>query len=93
MANLSKFVYDPLNADYNGGKLIGECKYFKVAKYVVGGEKKFTADEKSFKAVTVLSGSGSVGGRPAKKGDTFFVPAAYGAFAVDGSMEILVSEV
>lgn len=93
VANLSKFVYDPLNADYNGGKLIGECKYFKVAKYVVGGEKKLTADEKSFKAVTVLSGSGSVGGRPAKKGDTFFVPAAYGAFAVDGSMEILVSEV
>lgn len=41
----------------------------------------------------MLSGSGSVGGRPAKKGDTFFVPAAYGAFAVDGSMEILVSEV
>ena len=93
VTNLSAFHNAPLNEDYNGGKLIGECKYFKVAKYSVAGEKQFVADEKSFMAVTVLSGTGSVGGEAAKKGDTFFVPAGYGAFSVAGDMEIIVSQV
>lgn len=93
VANLSAFHNAPLNEDYNGGKLIGECKYFKVAKYTIGGEKKFVADEKSFKAVSVLSGEGKVGDWAAKRGDTFFVPASYGEFIVTGNMEIIVSEV
>ena len=93
VANLSAFHNAPLNEDYNGGKLIGECKYFKVAKYSIGGEKKFVADEKSFKAVSVLSGEGKVGDWAAKRGDTFFVPASYGEFIVTGNMEIIVSEV
>ncbi len=93
VANLHRFENCPYSEAYNGGTRIGKCAYFTVTKYVLTGEKKLSADRKSFNAVTFVSGQGTIAGREARKGDTFFVPAGYGEYTVNGNAEILVTEV
>lgn len=93
VTNLHKFVNEPLNEDVDGGKLIGKCEYFTVAKYRVSGEKTLSANQKSFNAVTFVDGEGKIDGAAAKRGDTFFVPAGYGEYRICGNAEILVTQV
>lgn len=93
VTNFEKFVNAPLSEPRGEGVCIGRCEYFTVTQYDVNGQLRLTADEKSFKAVTFVGGEGKIGGKAARKGDTFFVPANHGAFVVEGRAKILVTEV
>ncbi|MGN1053249.1 MAG: type I phosphomannose isomerase catalytic subunit, partial [Candidatus Scatosoma sp.] len=80
-------------AAVNGGERIGVSRYFTLTHAKIQGEKVFATDPASFRAVTCVSGEGSVDGNVMRCGDTFFVPATRGEFAVRGEAEVLISEV
>ena len=73
--------------------LLARCPYFTVHHKALCGECTLTADENSFLSVTFLSGEGTIGNLPYQKGETFFVPAAYGAFKVAGTGEFITCKV
>ena len=73
--------------------LLRSCEYFNVNKIEVKGTVKLSATEKSFNSVLVLSGEGSVGDVPAKKGESFFIPAGTGEYEVKGEMEIILTDI
>ncbi len=76
---------------YSDGKFEGalaNCKYFRVEHYT--GNVTLSTDE-GFIHVLCLSGEGTVGGEPMKKGDSYFLPAGMGKVAVTGSAEIITS--
>lgn len=78
-------------------RLLAECKYFKVMRSEISGEKKFFAGSDSFNSVIVLSGEGEVlcSGETLNitKGDSVFVPASAGEYTIKGSCEVIISKV
>ncbi|MCQ2386983.1 MAG: hypothetical protein MJ066_00860 [Clostridia bacterium] len=64
--------------EFSGYKkqLLGQCKYFTAAKYVVDGELSLAANGASFRAVVVIEGEGKIGNdnisMATKLGDTWF---------------------
>ncbi|MDR0222098.1 MAG: class I mannose-6-phosphate isomerase [Oscillospiraceae bacterium] len=68
------------------------CEHFRADRISVGGGLLRRA-ETSFNAVLVLSGEADVDGVKLKKGETCFVPAGYGDYAVAGKSEIIVASV
>lgn len=83
MKVLNTGVYVGANFANNGnacGRLIGECEYFTVREYNVGGNAaSFAVTEDSFKSVTVVSGECEISTSDehytARAGDSFFIPA------------------
>lgn len=71
--------------------LVASSKYFNVYKYNVSDKKTFNSSKESFCAVCITHGSGSIDGIEYKKGDTFFVPAGYGSFCIEGSSQIILT--
>ena len=76
------YVYQKLTA----------CNLFSVDRYAVSESVSLSADAGSFHHLLMLDGSGSINGRAAKKGDSFFVPAGFGAYTVNGSIEFLLTK-
>lgn len=50
-------------------------------------------DENSFACITCVKGQGEIGGQPIQKGDSYFVPANYGSFMLNGDMEIIETKI
>ncbi|MBQ8685297.1 MAG: class I mannose-6-phosphate isomerase [Clostridia bacterium] len=75
------------------GDILGSCEYFTVTKRTVKGALEQAADESSFHCVICVAGSGRVGEHTATRGDSFFVPAGYGGYRLEGDMEIIVARV
>ena len=69
------------------------CDIFSVERYRVTDAVALGADETSFHHLLFLDGEGSVNGRPAKKGDSFLVPAGYGSYTVSGNAEFLLTKI
>ena len=93
VTSLEKYEYTPLGLQSEQGELLGLSRYFTTTSVLVNGEKKLVADENTFKFVTCVEGSGTLGNQTVSLGDSYFVPAGYGEFAVDGSMKLIVAEV
>ena len=74
------------------GDLLAVNKYFTVRKMHVRDEV-FTADTKTFQCITCVNGQGEIDGKTVQKGDSFFVPAAYGKYTLKGDMEIVMTEI
>ena len=91
VTNLKKLTYKPIIA--KNGAILGSCDYFKTTFFAVDGEKDFFAGKQSFMCVTAVEGEGSIDGRKIKAGDSFFVPAGYGGFRVEGKVNFLLTEV
>ena len=85
---LKKFT--PLSFD-NG--YLGKCEYFSVEKYAVTKCISLQTDGSSFHCITCVKGKGSIDGVEVLQGDSFFVPADYGHYTLDGDMEIICSRV
>lgn len=92
-ACLQKKEKTAFRAAVDEGDRIGISRYFTLTYAKIHGEKPFCTDPASFRAITCVSGEGSVDGNAMRRGDTFFVPATRGEFTVCGEAEILVSEV
>ena len=77
-----------------GGHL-AQCKYFTVD--AVTGEFEGTADETSFVSLLITEGSGTLhcGGEQMtfRKGDSLFLPAGSGAYAMQGAYQALKTTV
>ncbi len=93
VTNLDKYEYSPLNLQTAQGELLGLSRYFTTTFVKVEGEKTVTADKNSFKCLTCVKGSGTVGGKAASAGDSLFVPAGYGEVKLTGDMCIIMAEV
>ena len=93
VTNLSKYSYQPLQCEVKQGELLGVSRYFTTTSVEVKGEKKLFGDENSFKCLTCVEGSGRIEGNQVALGDSWFVPAGYGEFAVEGDMRMIVAEV
>lgn len=74
-------------------RLLCECKYFSVERYLVKGECVIYLDSSSFAGVVVTGGNGSVSilGKKEKfkMGDTFFIPAQAVTVRFNGDCEFL----
>lgn len=75
------------------GDVLGESDYFKVKKIEVRGRYALSTDESSFACLTCVQGSGAIAGQETKLGDSFFVPAGYGIFEVQGNMELIETKI
>lgn len=69
------------------------CSLFTVDRYAVSKSVNLTADSRSFHHLLILDGCGSIDGRPAKKGDSFLVPAGFGNYSINGTIEFLLTKI
>lgn len=77
-------------------KLLSSCDYFTTYAIDVESKAVLEADEKSFVSLLILEGDGKVIGDDTvefKKGDSIFVPAETGKFAVDGKCKAILTRV
>ena len=85
----------PPRTDYNFGGHLVRCAYFTADLAEAPWEGD--CDDESFTSILVLEGSGSVrcgGERMAcEKGDSLFLPACSGAYALEGDLKALVTRI
>ena len=93
VTELSRFESKPLRVTVGDGERIGASRYFTVTKLCVAGEVAVYADEKSFRALTCVRGSGYIEEQEMRAGDTYFVPANYGKTVLKGNMEVVMTEI
>lgn len=87
VTNLNKF--EPITFE----DCLGKCEYFTVQKYEINGEKYLYVDEQSFQYVTCVSGKGVIADLQMKQGDSFFIPANYGKYYINGKVEVLITKI
>ena len=80
-------------ADGFAGEIIGTCEYFTARKIVLDGARTLQTTEKSFACVTCVAGCGEIENQTVSLGDSYFIPAGYGEFTVNGKMEFVLSTV
>lgn len=73
--------------------LLTECDLFTVNHYDVKKRITLTADDKSFNHVMIIEGCGEIDGRSFKKGDSFYIPASFGEYSINGKCEIIVTNI
>ena len=72
---------------------LGISKYFNVRKLEVSGETTLSATPKSFHCVTCTRGEGQINDEAIRQGDSFFVPAGFGAYTLGGDMTVIVTDI
>ncbi len=80
------------NGDYIS-TLLTKCDLFTVNHYDVKKSVELFTDEKSFNHILVTDGCGEIDGMKFKKGGSFFVPASYGKYTINGKCEIIVTSI
>ena len=78
--------------DYNA-QLLTKCDLFTVDKYDITKSITLKTDNTSFNHILVTDGAGDVNGRQAKKGDSYFVPAGYGEYTINGNLQVLITKI
>ena len=68
------------------------CDYYKVWKMDITKPVTFTQDY-PFMIMSVIEGDGLINGQMIKKGDHFILPAGFGAFDLQGNMQIIASSI
>ena len=71
-------------------KTVARCEYFTVKALTLNGEFKICKND-SFVSVVIISGSGKIENQEFKTGDSYFIPANYGEFVLNGDFEALIS--
>ena len=74
-------------------QLITKCDLFNVERFEVKEGIELSTSEDSFMHILVINGEGTVDSRPAKKGDSFLVPANHKEFAIKGNIEFLATTI
>ena len=72
--------------------VVARCPYFTVYQKSLTGEDALPLKKETFQAILVLDGEGSIGGKAAKKGDAFFLPAGEGSVSLSGNLTYLLTE-
>ena len=87
ITNLEKFI--PIVFE----DCLGKCEYFTVQKYAIDDIVQLKSDEKSFHCITCVKGNGYIEKVEIHQGDSFFVPANFGAYRLDGNLEIILTRI
>ena len=77
-------------------KLLSKCEYFTAYALDIDSKAALEADEKSFVNILVLEGEGNIIADKTmgfKKGDSFFITAGTGKFAVEGKCRAILTKV
>ena len=73
------------------------CRYFRAYRFEFQSRVPLMSDGRSFQHLLFVEGSGVVryegGAVPFQKGDSFFIPAALGAYTVEGAGKMLLTHV
>ena len=88
VTNLEKFKLTEFK-----GETLGACEYFTVTKQKTDGQLTFFTDSGSFACVCCTSGRGKIENLDISAGDSFFIPAGYGKYAISGNLEILITKI
>lgn len=102
LAVVRPFTEDEVNAirfeakdESDDGETLAHCRYFRVKKLDIDGERALFAADDSFASVLCLSGEGEIvfeGEKyPIKAGDSYFIPASMKDYKIVGSTEIIIS--
>ena len=80
---------------YDGytSKLLSKCEYFTTYRVDVDSKAELEADSSSFNSILVLEGEPTVGGIKAKKGDSVFISAGEGKYAVEGRCRFVLTKI
>ena len=69
------------------------CEFFSVKKTVLtGGQTAETVADKTFVHLLCIDGEGTVDGYPMRRGDSYFIPAGYGAAVLKTDTSLSVIE-
>ena len=78
-------------------RLLSRCEYFTVYSVDVEKEASFNADETSFHNILILEGEAVLKcgseNLPLKKGDSVFVPAGCGEYALTGTFKSVFTRI
>lgn len=77
-------------------KLLSSCDYFTTYALDVTDKAVLDADEKSFNSILILEGEGQIVGDDVvkfRKGDSIFVDAGTGKYAIDGACKAILTKV
>lgn len=80
---------------YDGytSKLLSKCEYFTTYRVDVESKAELEADSSSFNSILVLEGEPTVGGIKTKKGDSVFISAGEGKYAVEGRCRFVLTKI
>lgn len=73
--------------------LLTKCDLFTVHHYDIDDKIQLYTDETSFNHILVVNGNGKINNVNLKKGDSFFVPANYGAYEISGRCEVIITNI
>ena len=73
--------------------IMGASKYFTVRRLEISGESELSSDKGSFLCLTVTDGSGKIESTDFSRGDSFFIPASYGNFKIEGRATVLMTQI
>ena len=82
-----------INAETEDGLLLFASKYFSAYRLETDGKNTVKSDKGSFRCVTCVCGEGDLDGEKISAGDSFFIPAGSGEYALFGNMTLIVTAV
>ena len=91
VTNLNKFIPQIRKADEE--KPLAESAYFTVRSIKIEQKTQKSGASDSFICLTCVQGEGTLDGQPVLQGDSFFVPAGYGEFVLDGNMQLIETKI
>ena len=83
----------PFTAPKFPAGVLGTCPYFHVESIDVGGRVEMNTDFGSFHCVTCVRGEGKIDGKHIRLGDSYFIPAKYGAYLLEGDMQLIKTHI
>lgn len=84
---------EPVKTENYTETLLTKCDLFTVTHYDVESTLKLNANKESFNHILVVDGTGKINGKTFKKGDSFYVPADFGEYEIDGKCEIIITKI
>ena len=102
LAVVRPFTEDEVNAirfeakdEEDDSETLAHCRYFRVKKLDINGERSLFASDDSFASLLCVEGEGEIvfeGEKyPIKAGDSYFIPASMKDYKISGSLEVIVS--
>lgn len=70
--------------------VLADCRYFRTEIAGIDGSADFS-EASGFVSVICLEGQGDIDGEKFVKGDSYFIPAGYGGFTVNGACRLLIT--
>lgn len=92
---IGKAVGNIINHETYETTLLVDSAYFRCVKYDIHQSIQQNATKESFHAITVIDGKGVLFSDKERfgmqKGDSFFIPACYGHYVIEGNVRVIVT--